>query len=309
MGKFTSTTQAMPMELAKANAQIANKKAYLEAWEKDKVKLHVMPDAMDVVLAKANKANYSIKAYKQANEDSKKKGYDMRNDAISIIAAKQGRDIISEVKYRSAYRKTTLGHHIGARCTQDDPLIMLALNSARIASDALYKKDFHKSKTKFNLPVDMMQFELAKKNQIQVNHANYITRLHNWTCLPDSNDVVAARKSYDLLSDNVYRADLEWIRGCGWIPNEGVEHVKVKHAQKILADRGYRVKLDTQKFTALPDRVDFVTAKNAAEVLNDWNYRAQWQTDKTKYTLTDTPVLATCRESAKNVHPKLYTKD
>ncbi|XP_027131940.1 nebulin isoform X6 [Larimichthys crocea] len=305
--KFTSVVDLPAIVLSKQNADNISDRKYKEVWEKDKLSFHLPPATPTFELSKANSINISNKLYTKEWDSQKAKGYHIKEDAISVLKAKASRDIISDYKYHGAYRKQ-VGHHIGARCVQDDPLIMLAMNSARIASDALYKKDFNKSKTKFNLPVDMLNLELAKKCQIQVNDFNYRTHLHQWTCLPDSTDVVQARKAYDLQSDAVYKADMEWLRGCGWVPHECVDVMKVKHAQKILADRGYRVKLDEQKYTVPFDRVDMVRAKNAADVLNEAKYREAWHEEKTKYSLVDTPILATAREVAKNIHPKLYTK-
>ncbi|CAK6968548.1 LOW QUALITY PROTEIN: nebulin [Scomber scombrus] len=306
--KFTSVVDLPTIVLSKQNAAQLSDWNYREAWDKDKVKIHIPHDAPNFELSKANAYNISEKMYTKTWDEEKAKGYHIKEDAISVLKARASRDIVSDYKYKTGYRKQ-VGHHIGALSCQDDPLIMLALNSAKIASDALYKKDFNKSKTKFHLPVDMLSLELAKKCQIQVNDFNYRTHLHQWTCLPDSTDVVQARKAYDLQSDAVYKADLEWLRGCGWMPHESVEVMKVKHAQKILAERGYRIKWDEHEFMVPADRVDMACAKHAADVLNEVKYREAWHQEKTKYTLVETPTLATAKQVAKNLHPQLYTKE
>uniref|UniRef100_A0A8C6JTR8 Uncharacterized protein n=1 Tax=Melopsittacus undulatus TaxID=13146 RepID=A0A8C6JTR8_MELUD len=305
--KYTSVVDSPDVLLAKANAEQVSIPKYKEAWEKDKTMIHIMADTPEINLAKTNAVNYSKKLYKEA-WDEVKTSYDLRADAIPIKAAKASREIASDYKYKLEHEKQK-GHYVGVPNAEADSKMQFALGIGKVQSELEYKRHFAKWKTQCHLPVDMLSIIAAKQGQSLVSDVDYRQYLHQWICLPDQNDVVQARKAYDLQSDAVYKSDLEWLRGIGWLPHDSLGINHVKYAGDLLNEKKYRTKPETLSFTPVADRVDYVTAKNSGEIRSDIKYHKAWNEVKSNYTLTDTPQLDMAREAARILNQNLYKEN
>uniref|UniRef100_A0A4W3IPR2 Nebulin n=1 Tax=Callorhinchus milii TaxID=7868 RepID=A0A4W3IPR2_CALMI len=303
---FTSVTDRVDFVTAKLSGDILNDVKYREAWHNEKGNFTLI-DSPNLAMAREAAKNMNNKLYKEAWEKNKT-NINVQSDAVAIRHAKLSQGIQSELKYKAAFIKQR-GHHVGCRDIQDDPKMVWSMHVAKIQSDREYKKNFEKSKTKYNIPADMLEILLAKKCQSQVSEVDYRHYLHQWTCLPDQNDVIQARKAYDLQSDNLYKSDLEWVRGCGWIPLDSVEHQKVKKAQEILNQKLYKQDAiaNFAKLTSITDAPDVVLSRINTYNLSDLRYKETFNLEKGTYIgSADTPQLAHSREMAKVISEKSY---
>ena len=66
----------------------------------------------------------------------------------------------------------------------------------------------------------------------------------------------------------VYKADMEFMKGVGWVPIGSLDVLKAKNAGKILSDHLYKQKTDKLKYTSDMSAMPMLLAKANAEVMN-----------------------------------------
>ncbi|XP_010830617.1 PREDICTED: nebulin-like [Bison bison bison] len=198
--KFTSIVDTPEVIMAKINSIQISEPLYRDAWEKEKANVNIPADTPLMLQSKINAVQISNKQYQQAWEDVKMTGYDLKADAIGIQHAKASRDIASDYLYKTAYEKQK-GHYIGCRNAKEDPKLVWAAHVLKMQNDRLYKKAYNDHKARITIPVDMVSINAAKEGQALASDVDYRQYLHQWSCFPDQNDVIQARKAYDLQSD------------------------------------------------------------------------------------------------------------
>lgn len=62
----------------------------------------------------------------------------------------------------------------------------------------------------------------------------------------------------------MYKSDLEWMKGIGWLTEGSVEVMRVKNAQNLLNERLYRIRPEAYKFTSIVDTPEVILAKTNA---------------------------------------------
>uniref|UniRef100_A0A8C3BED2 Nebulin related anchoring protein n=1 Tax=Cairina moschata TaxID=8855 RepID=A0A8C3BED2_CAIMO len=304
--KFTSVADSSQIKHAKKSQELQSDVAYRSGKEQFLHQYTITKDDPFFILAKANAANISEKLYRSSWEKQKKKGFVLRLDALSFLTAKAKRDLASDIKYKEDYEKMK-GKLIGVKAAEEDSKMAHSLQMSKLQSDLEYKRAFEDTKNKFHVSMDMVNLVHAKKAQNLATDKGYKTALHHYTALPTDMKVAWAKWAYGLQSDNRYRADLNWMKGAGWIATGSLNVEQAKKAGELISEKKYRQHPYALKFTSIKDTPEMIQARISYNQAVDRLYKEHGESVKHQYTpITDFPELLLAKLNSMNISEHKY---
>uniref|UniRef100_A0A8B9BLK9 Nebulin related anchoring protein n=1 Tax=Anser brachyrhynchus TaxID=132585 RepID=A0A8B9BLK9_9AVES len=304
--KFTSVADSSQIKHAKKSQELQSDVAYRSGKEQFLHQYTITKDEPFFILAKANAANISEKLYRSSWEQQKKKGFVLRLDALSFLTAKAKRDLASDIKYKEDYEKMK-GKLIGVKAAEEDSKMAHSLQMSKLQSDLEYKRAFEDTKNKFHVSMDMVNLVHAKKAQNLATDKGYKTALHHYTALPTDMKVAWAKWAYGLQSDNRYRADLNWMKGAGWIATGSLNVEQAKKAGELISEKKYRQHPYALKFTSIKDTPEMIQARISYNQAVDRLYKEHGESVKHQYTpTTDFPELLLAKLNSMNISEIRY---
>nr|XP_042711194.1 nebulin-related-anchoring protein isoform X11 [Chrysemys picta bellii] len=303
---YTALPTDMKVEWAKKAYGLQSDRLYKEHGENIKHHYTQTADLPEILQAKLNALNISETHYKESWSKIRDGGYKLKLDAIPFQAAKASSEIISDYKYKEAFEKMK-GQMIGSQGLEDDLNVAHSVHAALLQSDVKYKKGFEHMKTQFHLPLDMVNLVHARQAQSLVSDQEYRKLLHQYTSVTDDVRLQCAKKSYKLQSENLYRSDMNFMKGVGCITPGALEIEGKKKASELISESKYRQQPHSFKYTSVTDSPGLLHAKFSNMIANERLYKAAGEDILHHCTLTlGLPEFSRARINAANLSDAKY---
>ncbi|ERE79284.1 nebulin-related-anchoring protein [Cricetulus griseus] len=283
--KFTSIKDTPEMVQARISYTQAVDRLYREQGESMKHHYTQTVDLPEVLLAKLNAMNISETRYKESWSRLRDGGCKLRLDALPLQAAKAASEITSDYRYKEAFERMK-GQMLGSRGLEDDLSLSHAVHATSLQSGVNYKKAFEHSKAHFHLPLDMVTLVHAKKAQNLASDQDYRHPLPQHTSLAEDLRLSCAKKAHKLQSENLYRSDLNFMRGVPCVVPGTLEIEGRKKASELISESKYRQHPGSFKYTAVTDTPYLLQAKFSNQITNERLYKAAGEDARHRYTPT-----------------------
>ncbi|XP_066880746.1 nebulin-related-anchoring protein isoform X50 [Kogia breviceps] len=264
-------TGSLNVEQAKEAGELISEKKYRQ--HPDALKFTSIKDTPEMVQARISYTQAVDRLYREQGENIKHR-YTQTADLPEVLLAKLNAMNISETRYKESWSKLRDG---GYKLRLDAIPFQAAKASGEIISDVNYRKDFEHSKAQFHLPLDMVTLVHAKKAQTLASDQDYRHPLPRYTSLAEDLRLSCAKKAHKLQSENLYRSDLNFMRGVACVIPGTLDIEGRKRASELISESKYRQRPQSFKYTAVTDTPSLTQAKLSNQITNEAKYKESWR--------------------------------